>query len=154
MMCQDNSGFICSKEFGPLLRALGRNPTHAEVNSLMARVDVDHNGKLDLGEFIMMMHNNSIDFNRDLEQEQDIKQAFRSEHSTYYVSKYLYIHCRAFDRKGEGKVAVSDVKIFLRSFGEMFSEPDIEGLIARFDENKNGFFEREEFEKFLSFVQY
>ena len=81
MMCQDNSGFICSKEFGPLLRALGRNPTHAEVNSLMARVDVDHNGKLDLGEFIMMMHNNSIDFNRENEQEQDIKQAFRSEHS-------------------------------------------------------------------------
>ena len=78
-MCQDNSGFICSKEFGPLLRALGRNPTHAEVNSLMARVDVDHNGKLDLGEFIMMMHNNSIDFNRETEQEQDIKQAFRSE---------------------------------------------------------------------------
>ena len=51
-------------------------------------------------------------------------------------------------------MAVSDVKIFLRSFGEMFSEPDIQGLIARFDENKNGFFEIEEFEKFLSFVQY
>ena len=51
-------------------------------------------------------------------------------------------------------MAVTDVKTFLRSFGEMFSEPDIQGLIARFDENKNGFFEIEEFEKFLSFVQY
>ena len=70
------------------------------------------------------------------------------------LSKYSNIHLRAFDRKGDGKVAVSDVKIFLRGFGEMFSEPDIEGLIARFDENKNGFFEIEEFEKFLSFVQY
>ena len=50
----------------------------------MARVDVDHNGKLDLGEFIMMMHNNSIDFNREQEQEQDIKQAFRSDHSSIF----------------------------------------------------------------------
>lgn len=49
---------------------------------------------------------------------------------------------------------MSDVKVFLRSFGEMFSEPDIEALIAKFDENQNGYFEIEEFEKFLSFVQY
>lgn len=74
---KDKSGFLCSREFGPLLRALGKNPTHAEVNSLMARVDVDHNGKLDLGEFIMMMHNNSLDYNREQEKEQDIKLAFR-----------------------------------------------------------------------------
>ena len=77
ILLKDNSGFICSREFGPLLRALGKNPTHAEVNSLMARVDVDHNGKLDLAEFIMMMYNNSLDYNGEQEQEQDIRQAFR-----------------------------------------------------------------------------
>ena len=43
----------------------------------MARVDVDHNGKLDLAEFIMMMYNNSLDYNGEQEQEQDIRQAFR-----------------------------------------------------------------------------
>lgn len=43
---QDKSGYICSKEFGSLLRTLGYNPTEAEVNSLMAKVDVDHNGKV------------------------------------------------------------------------------------------------------------
>merc|ERR1711915_847357 len=53
---KDKNGFICSREFGPLLRALGRNPTGAEVNSLMAEADVDHNGKLDLTEFILLMH--------------------------------------------------------------------------------------------------
>ena len=62
--------------------------------------------------------------------------------------------CRAFDRNGDGRVAVSDVKTFLRTFGEMFSQPDIDALIAKFDENQNGYFELEEFEKFLSFVQY
>ena len=44
-------------------------------------------------------------------------------------------------------LTVRILKIFLRSFGEMFTEPDIDGLIARFDENRNGFFEIEEFEK-------
>ena len=64
------------------------------------------------------------------------------------------MHCRAFDRKGDGRVAISDVKIFLRSFSETFSQPDIDGMIAKFDETQNGYFEIEEFEKFLSFVQY
>ena len=43
---QDNSGFICSKELGSLLRTLGYNPTENEVNGMMAAVDVDHNGKV------------------------------------------------------------------------------------------------------------
>ena len=29
-----------------MLRTLGYNPTEAEVNNLMAKVDVDHNGKV------------------------------------------------------------------------------------------------------------
>merc|ERR1711942_409609 len=39
---KDKDGYICSKEFGPLMRALGKNPTHAEscqVNSIMAQAD-------------------------------------------------------------------------------------------------------------------
>ena len=40
-----------------MLRVLGWNPTEAEVNRMIAEVDVDHNGKMDLMEFIMMMHN-------------------------------------------------------------------------------------------------
>ena len=46
------------------------------------------------------------------------------------------------------------MKLLLQCFGDMFDEPDMEDLIARFDENKNGFFEMEEFIKFLNFVQY
>ena len=53
---QDQNGYICSKELGALLRTLGCNPTEAEVNTLMASIDVDHNGRIDLLEFIVMMH--------------------------------------------------------------------------------------------------
>ena len=51
---QDKSGYICSKEFGSLLRTLGYNPTEAEVNTLMAKVDVDHNGKVFI--YLILVH--------------------------------------------------------------------------------------------------
>lgn len=51
---QDKSGYICSKEFGSLLRTLGYNPTEAEVNTLMAKVDVDHNGKVFV--YLILVH--------------------------------------------------------------------------------------------------
>ena len=66
---------------------------------------------------------------------------------------YLFFR-RAFDRRGDGKIAIEDVKLFLRHFGDFCSEPEIERLIVKFDENKNGFFEKEEFINFLSFIQY
>ena len=49
----------------------------------MARADVDHNGKLDLAEFILMMHNNQLEM-MDQDDEQvrkmiEMKQAFRFE---------------------------------------------------------------------------
>ena len=56
VMFQDQNGYICSKELGALLRTLGCNPTEAEVNTLMASIDVDHNGRIDLLEFVVMMH--------------------------------------------------------------------------------------------------
>lgn len=96
---KDKSGFICTREMGPLLRAMGNNPTHDEVlhqflklkglssypspqvNHLMARADVDHNGKLDLTEFTLMMYNYRMETrDKDLEEfkrREEIMQAFR-----------------------------------------------------------------------------
>ena len=63
------------------MRALGNNPTHAEVNQLMARADVDHNGKLDMKEFIRMMHNYNTEMTdpetEDLQRTREIMEAFR-----------------------------------------------------------------------------
>ena len=59
------------------MRALGKNPTHAEVNSMMAKVEVDHNGKLDLTEFIVMMYNHNLENNMEEENIEEMKMAFR-----------------------------------------------------------------------------
>ena len=110
-----------------------------QVNQLMARADVDHNGKLDLTEFTLMMHNYRQETrDKDLEEfrrREEIMQAFR-----------------AFDKHGEDRIAIEDVKLFLRHFG--VSETEVLEFICKFDENKNGYFEIEEFLKFMSCIQY
>ena len=58
LIFQDNNGYICSRELASVLRCYGCNPTEQEVFALMAVVDVNHNGKIDLFEFVLMMHNN------------------------------------------------------------------------------------------------
>ena len=53
---KSGDGFLDSKEMGELMRSLGRNPTEEEIYNIMAEVDVDHNGKLDFEEFVVLMN--------------------------------------------------------------------------------------------------
>ena len=48
-----------------------------QVNSLMAEADVDHNGKLDLTEFILLMHKNNPFVDPEEENEDEMRLAFR-----------------------------------------------------------------------------
>ena len=71
------------------MRALGRNPTHAEVNTMMAKVDVDHNGKLDLTEFIVMMYNHNLENNMEEENIEEMRMAFRYNWPKYVSTAFL-----------------------------------------------------------------
>ena len=67
-----------------------------QVNQLMARADVDHNGKLDVVEFIRMMHNYGEETG-DREQEErrrgeELRHAFRSVVSLNIVNILFNIH--------------------------------------------------------------
>ena len=70
---QNGDGFISARELGVLMRTLGRNPTEEEILNIMNEIDVDHNGKLDFSEFVIMMRDKLS--GEDMEQE--IRQAFR-----------------------------------------------------------------------------
>ena len=71
----------------------------------------------------------------------------------FSMGKLHHAFFRVFDRKGDGKISIDDVKLLLRSF-DIDEEPEIQSLIAKFDVNKNGYFEMDEFLNFLSFIEY
>ena len=79
---QNGDGFISARELGVLMRTLGRNPTEEEIMNIMNEIDVDHNGKLDFSEFVIMMRDKLS--GEDMEQE--IRQAFRSVTPIYHTT--------------------------------------------------------------------
>ena len=57
---------------------------------MMAQVDVDHNGKLDLNEFIVMMHNHNLENNMEEENIEEMKMAFRLSWNSSAVSIFHF----------------------------------------------------------------
>jgi len=126
---KDRNGYLCGKEMPDLLRALGRNPTRDELNTIMAEVDVDHNGKVDLREFIVMMHDQVGTFD-DIE---ELKMAFRF-----------------FDRNGDGQISKEELRASILRYGERFEDEDMEQMMKDADLDRNGFIDFSEFVKMLT----
>merc|ERR1719285_81046 len=122
-------GYISGKEMPSLLRALGWNPTQQEVNDIMAEVDVDHNGKIDLREFIVMMH---------------------GQVGTTDTMEEMRIAFRAFDTDGDGKVSKEEFRLCMLNYGEKFVEEDIELMIRLADKDNNGYIDFQEFVRMLT----
>ena len=96
------------------------------MNNLMVRVDVDHNGKIDLMEFIWMMH----DTLEKTDTMEDLKIAFR-----------------AFDTDGDGKISKDEFRICMLNFGERFGEEEISDMVRQADSDMDGSI------NFIEFVQ-
>jgi len=125
---KDNSGYLCGREMPDLLRALGRNPTCDELNTIMAEVDVDHNGKVDLREFVVMMYN-QVGITDDMEV---MRMAFRF-----------------FDKNGDGQISKEELRGCILRYGERFVDEDLEEMMKNADLDRNGFIDFSEFVEML-----
>jgi len=57
----DSDGTITTQELGSTMRALGQNATEAELHAMVAEVDADGNGVIDLPEFLAFMEGRASD---------------------------------------------------------------------------------------------
>jgi len=126
---KDNSGYLCGREMPDLLRALGRNPTCDELNTIMAEVDVDHNGKVDLREFVVMMYN-QVGITDDME--------------------VMQMAFRFFDKNGDGQISKEELRGCILRYGERFVDEDLEEMMKNADLDRNGFIDFSEFVEMLT----
>ncbi|XP_043939673.1 myosin light polypeptide 6-like [Protopterus annectens] len=112
---------------GDVLRALGQNPTNAEVMKVLGNPKQDEmNTKfLSFEQFLPILQ--TVNKNRDQSTVEEITDGFR-----------------VFDKEGNGKITSSEVRHVLTSLGEKMREDEVEALLAGL-EDANGCIDYEEF---------
>merc|ERR1711953_1137944 len=121
-------GMIPSSKVGEVLRALGQNPTEAEVKRLVQ----DH-----------MQKEDRISFETFL----PILQTVSSKKITDTVEDFVE-GLRHFDKDGNGFITSAELRHLLTSLGERMSEEDVENLIHG-QEDSSGNINYEQFVKMV-----
>jgi calmodulin len=125
---KDGDGTISTKELGTVMRALGQNPTEAELGDMIAEVDKDNNGTIEFNEFLALMEKKI----GDNDTEEEIKEAFR-----------------VFDKDGTGTISVAELRHVMTTLGEKLKDDEVEEMLREADTHGDGIIKYEEFVKIM-----
>ncbi|KAJ3128121.1 calmodulin-like 3, partial [Nowakowskiella sp. JEL0407] len=104
-------------EIATVVRALGGNPTEAQILSLAKNVDKEKKGLLSFADFLEIIPNCISD----ADQSSEIKEAFR-----------------IFDKTDSGVISASELKHVLTSIGEKLTTEQVNDLLAELDPKGTG----------------
>merc|ERR1711962_854612 len=113
----DRGGTISTKELGYAMRAMGMNPTEAELLDLINEYDTDGSGQIEFPEFCNMMSAKIGTVN----DEDMIRMAFR-----------------VLDKDGRGTIKSSAFKHLMTHIGDKLSEEEVDDLISEADKDGDG----------------
>lgn len=125
LLDSNRNNYIDLNELGPGLRALGLNPSMAEIKSLMMKFDKDENSQLTLEEFAGVYKDC---LSSKGEKEKELREQFEK-----------------LDRNHDGQLSVNELRELLIQGDEAFIEEEIQMTFAEFDLNQDGFIEINEF---------
>ncbi len=116
---RDNDGRINSSELGTLMRALGRNPTEAEVREHIKALDPHASGYINFADFLELM--GQVPPLDPAVAEKELLEAFR-----------------VFDREGKGFLPTAELRHIVTTLGEKLSEAEADEMILEADPDKTG----------------
>ncbi|XP_070069848.1 calmodulin-1 [Drosophila takahashii] len=121
---KENEGAITSKELAVVIRALGRQPNDAEVQSMINEIDSDGNGSIEGREF----GNIILRKMRDTGHEDELREAFR-----------------IFDKENNGYITTTELKNVFSALGVKLGDEELEEMIREYDLDQDNHLNYEEF---------
>ncbi|KAG0539834.1 hypothetical protein BDA96_03G356100 [Sorghum bicolor] len=125
---KDDDGCITTKELGTVMRSLGQNPTEAELQDMIAEVDSNNSGTIDLQEFLGLMARKM----KDTESEEELREAFR-----------------VFDKDQDGFISAAELRHVMTNLGEKLSNEEVGEMIREADADGDGDINYAEFVKVM-----
>eukprot|EP00090_Calanus_glacialis_P003722 TRINITY_DN12747_c0_g1_i1.p1 TRINITY_DN12747_c0_g1~~TRINITY_DN12747_c0_g1_i1.p1 ORF type:complete len:150 (-),score=65.32 TRINITY_DN12747_c0_g1_i1:123-572(-) len=117
-------GSVDSSQVSKIMKAIGQNPSEAEIQDMVNQVDKDGTGSIDFPEFLMMMSLKSDSENA----EDEIREAFQ-----------------VFDGDGNGFINRQELACVMGNLGEALTPAEIQGMIDEADVDGDGQINYEEF---------
>eukprot|EP01016_Furgasonia_blochmanni_P045628 TRINITY_DN6461_c0_g1_i11.p2 TRINITY_DN6461_c0_g1~~TRINITY_DN6461_c0_g1_i11.p2 ORF type:complete len:230 (+),score=46.73 TRINITY_DN6461_c0_g1_i11:98-787(+) len=119
-------GRVNVKELGTIMRALGNNPSENELATMMS--EEGSGGELDFTGFLNVMSKKG----RDDDNEDDILNVFK-----------------VFDRDGDGKISLQELKNVMRILGENLTDKEIAEMIKEADQDGDGMIDERDFVRMM-----
>merc|ERR1712119_266203 len=122
-------GSVDSSQVSSIVKAIGQNPSEAEIQDMVNQVDKDGTGSIDFPEFLMMM---ALKVDAD-NAEDEIREAFQ-----------------VFDGDGNGFINRQELTMVMGNLGEQLSPAEIQTMIDEADQDGDGQINYEEFYNMMS----
>lgn len=124
----DGDGSITTRELGSVMRALGLNPTEAEILNFIKEVDLDDSGSINFDEFAVLM----VDKMKDIDSEEDIIAAFK-----------------VFDMENKGYITQHELRHVMTNLGEKLTDQEVSDMMREADADGDGKINYEDFVKIM-----
>eukprot|EP00244_Chara_vulgaris_P010646 TRINITY_DN4971_c0_g1_i1.p2 TRINITY_DN4971_c0_g1~~TRINITY_DN4971_c0_g1_i1.p2 ORF type:complete len:148 (+),score=41.55 TRINITY_DN4971_c0_g1_i1:343-786(+) len=124
---RDRDGSILCKEVGTVMRALGLNPTEADLADMVKMYADQGKTALNCDDFLDLMSKNLKE-----QSEDELKSAFK-----------------VFDKDNDGLIAADELRHIMTSLGEVLSAEEVDEMMKEADAKGTGQIQYEDFVKIM-----